>query len=349
MAGRKIIITGGAGFIGCNTAAAFYKAGDQIVVLDDLSRRGTTSNLEWLKEKCVFDFYKVDIRDYAEVKRVFDEHADCNAVIHLAGQTAVTTSIKDPRSDFEINALGTFNILEAARAQTKSPIILYASTNKVYGGLEDIAVEEGQTRYQCIDYPDGIPETQRVDFHSPYGCSKGTADQYVKDYARIYGMPTIVFRQSCIYGCRQLGIEDQGWVAWFILAAICKEPIAVYGNGKQVRDVLFVDDLVKAYTGALENIETTSGKVYNIGGGPSQSISIWKEFQPLLSELVGYSVSADNKDWRAGDQPIFVADISAAKRDFDWSPTVSVEQGMGLLHGWIRDNLHVFRQAGIID
>ena len=349
MAGRKIIVTGGAGFIGCNTAAAFYKAGDHIVVLDDLSRRGTTSNLEWLKGNCAFDFYKVDVRDYAEVKRVFDEHADCNAVIHLAGQTAVTTSIKDPRSDFEINALGTFNILEAARAQTKSPIILYASTNKVYGGLEDIAVEEGQTRYRCIDYPDGIPESQRVDFHSPYGCSKGTADQYVKDYARIYGMRTIVFRQSCIYGCRQLGIEDQGWVAWFILAAICKEPIAVYGNGKQVRDVLFVDDLVKAYMGALENVETTSGKVYNIGGGPSQSISIWEEFQPLLSALVGYSVSADNKDWREGDQPIFVADISQAKRDFAWSPTVGVEQGMGLLHGWIRENLHVFRQAGIID
>ena len=177
---------------------------------------------------------------------------------------------------------------------------------------------ENRTRYMYRKIS-GLSEAWPLDFHSPYGCSKGTADQYVKDYARIYGMPTIVFRQSCIYGCRQLGIEDQGWVAWFILAAICKEPIAVYGNGKQVRDVLFVDDLVKAYIGALENIETTSGKVYNIGGGPSQSISIWKEFQPLLSELVGYSVSADNKDGRAGDQPIFVADISQAKRDFDWS------------------------------
>jgi CDP-paratose 2-epimerase len=261
----------------------------------------------------------------------------------LAGQVAVTTSVVNPRQDFEANALGTFNVLEAARQSGDDPIILYASTNKVYGGMEDIEIVEQPTRYWYADYPLGIPETQPLDFHSPYGCSKGAGDQYMRDYARIYGLRTVVLRQSCIYGYRQFGIEDQGWVAWFIIAAIKGRQFSIFGDGKQVRDVLFIDDLLNVYEAAVKNIDKSAGQVYNVGGGPSNTMSIWVEFEPLLEEFLGKPISITMADWRPGDQRVFVSDIRKAERELGWQPEVSVRNGVYKLFNWIRENQHLFQ------
>ena len=209
----KILVTGGAGFIGCHTCASFSESGDEVVAFDNLSRRGSRSNADWLKTVHSVRLFEGDVREFKDIETCFTQQGPFDVVIHLAAQVAVTTSVVDPRTDFEINALGTFNILEAVRAQTSPPLVIFASTNKVYGGMEEVAVVEDETRYRYRDFPEGIPESQNLDFHSPYGCSKGAADQYVRDYGRIYGIPTVVARQSCIYGTRQFGIEDQGWVA----------------------------------------------------------------------------------------------------------------------------------------
>ncbi|PMP77388.1 MAG: CDP-paratose 2-epimerase, partial [Chloroflexus aggregans] len=264
-------------------------------------------------------------------------------VYHLAGQVAVTTSVQDPRSDFEINALGTLNILEAARLAPEPPIVFFASTNKVYGGMETVDVVEEATRYRYRDLPNGVPEYQLLDFHSPYGCSKGAADQYVRDYARIYGLKTVVFRQSCIYGPRQFGVEDQGWAAHFAIAALLERPITIYGDGKQVRDMLYVDDLIAAYMAALERIDRVSGRIYNIGGGPQNALSIWAEFGPLLSRLVGRAIEVRYGDWRPGDQPVYISDITLAEQELGWRPQVSVYEGVERMVSWIRDHLHLFR------
>src|SRR5436190_19211093 len=243
----KAIITGGAGFIGCNASARYLKHGDEVVVIDNLSRRGTQQNLDWLGPQGNLTFVKTDIADAGAVRKAFDAHGDADLILHLAGQVAVTSSVSDPRDDFQSNALGTFNVLEAVRAiGTKAPF-LYASTNKVYGGMEDLGIVERNGRYDYADFPNGVSEERGLDFHSPYGCSKGSADQYVRDYHRIYGLNTVVFRQSCIYGYRQFGMEDQGWIAWFFIAAEKGKEISVYGDGKQVRDILFIDDLLDAY------------------------------------------------------------------------------------------------------
>src|SRR5229473_1426803 len=227
-----------------------------------------------------------------------------------AGQVAVTTSVTDPRTDFDINALGTLNVLEAARLAGRRPPIVTTSTNKVYGELEQVAVVEERRRYRFADRPDGISEDQPLDFHSPYGCSKGAADQYVRDYARIYGLPTVVFRMSCIYGPRQFGTEDQGWVAHFVISALTGKPITIYGNGKQVRDVLFVDDLVRAFRLAADNIDTVAGEVFNIGGGPPNTLSVWDEFGELLRGLTNRTITVEFEDWRPGDQPCYVSNIA---------------------------------------
>lgn len=349
MDGKKVLVIGGAGFIGCNTVRYFSGRGNRVLVFDNLSRRGTEENLDWLRSYGSVDFYCGDVRQPVDIEHVLSEHPDVAVIIHLAAQTAVTSSVVDPRADFEINALGTFNVLEAVRKAAISPILLYASTNKVYGGLEQLAVVEGEKRYSFRDYPNGIGENHTLDFHSPYGCSKGAADQYVRDYARIYGIRTVVFRQSCIYGYRQFGIEDQGWVAWFIAAALSDREVFVYGDGKQVRDVLFIDDLTRAYERALDCIETTAGQIYNIGGGVNNSISIWREFEPLLCRSVGKSVVAKLSDWRPGDQKIFIADIEKANRDFEWEPRIGVEQGIESLRDWIDENMALFRSLKIID
>ena len=298
--------------------------------------------MAWLQERYgkQVRFVQADIRDAAAMQAVITGH---QVVYHLAGQVAVTTSVQDPRSDFEINALGTLNVLEAARLAPEPPIVFFASTNKVYGGMETVAVVEEATRYRYRDLPAGVPEHQLLDFHSPYGCSKGAADQYVRDYARIYGLKTVVFRQSCIYGPRQFGVEDQGWAAHFAIAALLGRPITIYGDGKQVRDMLYVDDLIVAYMAALERIDHVKGRIYNIGGGPQNALSIWAEFGPVLSRLVGREITVRYGDWRPGDQPVYISDITLAKRELDWQPQVLVYEGIERMVGWIREHLDLFR------
>jgi CDP-paratose 2-epimerase len=338
----NIFITGGAGFIGCNLADDHLRRGDRVIVFDNLSRRGTQINLDWLRANHGerLTFIKGDIRDFAALQAALP--ADAERVYHMAGQVAVTTSVVNPREDFEINALGTFNVLEAVRANAPSAITFYASTNKVFGGMEQIAVVEQATRYHYRDMPLGISESEPLDFHSPYGCSKGAGDQYVRDYARIYGMKTVVFRQSCIYGTRQFGVEDQGWVAHFCIAARLGRPISIYGNGKQVRDVLWIDDLVAAYHAAAAHIDVAAGQIYNIGGGPDNTMSIWVEFGALLEKMAGHPIPIKYGDWRPGDQPIYISDIRKAERELRWTPSVSMPEGVTRLWQWIDSNPQLF-------
>jgi CDP-paratose 2-epimerase len=335
-------VTGAAGFIGSNYVDRLLARGDQVIAYDNLSRRGAEANLVWLREKHGAGSFQLAVADVRDAVALQGAVEGVDVVVHLAGQTAVTTSVKDPRSDFDQNALGTFNVLEAARRAGSQPILLYASTNKVYGRMEDVEVVEKESRYAYGDRPGGISETYPLDFHSPYGCSKGAGDQYVRDYSRIYGLPTVVFRQSCIYGPRQMGVEDQGWVAWFIIAAVTRNPITIYGDGKQVRDVLHVDDLLDVYDAAIERIETAAGQVYNIGGGPERTISIWEEFGPLLEELVGERIDVSYEDWRPGDQLVYVSDIGKAQRELAWRPEVDVEQGIRQLYEWVVANQYLF-------
>jgi CDP-paratose 2-epimerase len=338
----KILITGGAGFIGCNLANHYLGQGHAVVVFDNLSRKGTDNNLAWLRENHGdrLTFVRGDICDFGALRVALPP--DAERVFHMAGQVAVTTSVADPRSDFKANALGTFNVLEAVRLGAPKAIVFFASTNKVYGGMEDVAVVEEATRYRYRDFPLGIPESQLLDFHSPYGCSKGAADQYVRDYARIYGLKTVVFRQSCIYGTRQFGVEDQGWVAHFCIATRLGRPISIYGNGKQVRDVLWIDDLVSAYEAAAARIDIASGRIYNIGGGPGNTMSIWREFGPILERLAGHPILVTYGDWRPGDQPIYVSDIRKAERDLGWRPHVPLHEGIERLYRWIDANPGLF-------
>lgn len=338
----KVTITGGAGFIGSNLAHRLLRQGHEVTIFDNLSRSGGLSNIVWLREQFgehSFALVQGDLADFEVLKRAVE---GAQRVYHLAGQVAVTTSVQDPRSDFMDNALGTFNALEAARLVGDHPIFIYSSTNKVYGGMEHVKIVEQDTRYAYADYPQGIPETMPLDFHSPYGCSKGAGDQYTRDYYRIYGLRSVVMRQSCIYGYRQFGIEDQGWLAWFIIAALKGRPITIYGNGKQVRDALFIDDLLDAYDIAVEHIDHAAGQVYNVGGGPDHTISIWVEFGPMLEKLLGRPVPVTHSDWRPGDQPVYISNINKIKRELGWEPRISVGEGMSRLFEWIRDNQHLF-------
>jgi CDP-paratose 2-epimerase len=338
---RKWIITGGAGFIGCHAASRFHAAGDRVVVVDNLSRRGADANLEWLRSRGVTDFVKADIRDAEAMRRVVGENADADAVLHLAAQVAVTTSVADPRADFDINALGTFNVLEAVRLAGGGPAVIYSSTNKVYGNLEHVRVVERDGRYAYEDLPEGVDESEPLDFHSPYGCSKGAGDQYVRDYARIYGLKTVVFRQSCIYGTRQFGIEDQGWISWFCLATLRGQKFTIFGDGKQIRDTLWVGDLVDAYEAALARMDTVSGEIFNVGGGPSNTLSLL-ELVAMLEAHFGRKLDPPFADWRPGDQRVFVADVGKAGRMLDWRPKVSTAEGVARLLAWIGENKHLF-------
>ena len=338
----KVIITGGAGFIGCNAASRYLRQGHHVVVVDDLSRQGVERNLAWLEGQGNLTFAKIDLRGARETQQVFQEHRDAGLVLHLAGQVAVTTSVVDPRTDFEINALGTLNVLEGVRlAEIRAPL-LYSSTNKVYGGMEDVGVVESDGRYQYRDLPQGVSEERGLDFHSPYGCSKGAADQYVRDYHRIYGLPTVVLRQSCIYGYRQFGAEDQGWVAWFMIALQHGRPITVYGDGKQVRDILFIDDLLDAYDAAVERIRLCAGQIYNLGGGPANVLSL-RDLLAFLSARRGEAVPHGTADWRPGDQRVFVSDIRRAAKDLGWTPKTSASQGLARLYDWVAANKSLFQ------
>jgi CDP-paratose 2-epimerase len=339
---RDYLVTGGAGFIGSNYVHRLLARGEKVTIYDNLSRAGAPRNLEWLKKdfgEKAFDLVVADVRD---ANRIAESAKGADVIVHLAGQVAVTTSITNPRDDFEANALGTFNALEAARLSGRNPIFIYSSTNKVYGGMDDVEVVEDATRWHYKDLIHGCPESQPLDFHSPYGNSKGAGDQYVRDYFRIYGLPTVVFRQSCIYGPRQFGIEDQGWLAWMTIAAVTGRQITIYGDGKQVRDVLHVDDLLDAYDAAIGNIVRARGQVYNMGGGPQNVLAVWAEFGPLLEKLLGNKIEVLHGDWRPGDQRVFYADYRKAERELGWRPKISLEEGIERLFNWVRENKELF-------
>ncbi len=340
---KKFLITGGAGFIGSNYVHRLLERGEDVTVFDNLSRAGAPRNLDWLKSVHGENAFELVVGDVRDADSITKTARAADVIVHLAAQVAVTTSVTDPRPDFEINAQGTFNVLEGARLSGRNPIVVYASTNKVYGGMDDVKVIEDATRWRYADLPFGAPETQPLDFHSPYGCSKGAGDQYVRDYSRIYGLPTVVMRQSCIYGPRQFGVEDQGWVAWFVIAAVTGRPITVYGDGKQVRDLLHVYDLLDAYDLALEKIETAAGQVFNLGGGPQNTIAIWTEFCPLLEKLLGKTLPVSRGDWRPGDQKVFVADIRKAGQVLGWKPKYDVETGVKQLYDWVSANKDLFK------
>jgi len=338
----KNLLTGGAGFIGCNVTDKLLSMGEDVVIFDNLCREGSEKNLKWLEEKYgdKLKFIKGDISK--DLEKLNETMNGVDRIFHFAAQVAVTTSVTDPRTDFEVNALGTFNVLEAMRKFASKASLIYTSTNKVYGGMDDVSVIEGEERYSYKDFPEGISEKQPLDFHSPYGCSKGTGDQYVRDYSRIYGLNTIVFRQSCIYGTRQFGMEDQGWVAWFIIAILTGKKISIYGDGKQVRDILYIDDLVDAYLKAFNNIEKTKGQVFNIGGGKDKVISVWEDFRPILENLYGKKIGVTYGDWRPGDQKIYVSDIRKAKEFFGWEPKIKPEEGIEKLYNWAKENVSLF-------
>ena len=337
---KTILIIGGAGFTGINAAEYFLKKGYNVIIYDNFSRHGSLRNIEWLKNKNLghVQIISGDIR--LSNKSLDKAVAKSDFVLHLAAQVAVTLSVANPREDFGINAIGTFNVFETIRKSTNKPILIYSSTNKVYGEMKHLKITETEKRYQYSDIK-GISEKMQLDFHSPYGCSKGCADQYVIDYSRIYDLRTVVLRQSCIYGYHQFGMEDQGWVAWFTIAAHKKIPLTIYGDGKQVRDVLFITDLIRLYDLVFENINITSGKAYNVGGGPDNVLSLL-EIVSLLKKFQGNSIDPSYSDWRPGDQKVYISDISKIKNDLGWEPETSVEEGVAKLSNWVSDNLDLF-------
>jgi CDP-paratose 2-epimerase len=344
---QQILVTGGAGFIGSNLADNLLSEGHRVRVFDALLRPGSELNLAWLLSRHPnLEYVHGDIRDD---EAVADAVAGVDLIYHLAAQVAVTSSVTEPKADFEINALGTFNVLEAARQSDRPPIVVYTSTNKVYGGIDDVVVEERPGRYEFRDLPCGIAEDQALDFHSPYGCSKGAGDQYVRDYARIYDLRTVVFRMSCIYGPRQFGNEDQGWLAHFIIAALTGKRLTIYGDGKQVRDVLFVEDLVRAFRLAAQKIDVTAGQVYNIGGGPSNALAVWHEFAPMVATSLRQRIDVGFGDWRPGDQRCYVSDIRKASRDLGWEPRVDKLTGIRRLWDWVSANSSMLESIGSND
>jgi CDP-paratose 2-epimerase len=335
------LITGGAGFIGCNLARRLLTIGARVRIFDSLARPGVTRNLQWLCQQfgdCV-EFVRGDVRNAAQVAAALDGAA---VVYHLAAQVAVTSSVAEPREDFEVNAMGTLNVLEAARAAPDPPVIIFASTNKVYGELADVQTEERNGRYTYPDLRHGIGERQSLDFHSPYGCSKGAADQYVRDYARIYGLSTAVLRLSCTYGTRQFGNEDQGWIAHFVISACLGRPLTIYGDGRQVRDALYVDDLLDAFNLATDHADRIRGAVFNIGGGPQHTISVL-ELVGLLEARLGRRVDVRFDAWRPGDQRVYISDIRRARQVLGWSPRVPVTEGVDRLLQWVQANEDLLR------
>ena len=342
----KILVTGGAGFVGSHIAEYFSKQGHEVIALDNLKRGeilgkniSLEHNIEFLKSLKNVNFVKGDIKDFSSLK---DVCKDVDVIIHAAAQVAVTTSLKNPRVDFEINALGTFNVLEAARLNDAA--VVYCSTNKVYGdNVNKIPVVEKEKRYEFSDekYKNGIPEDFPIDLceHTPYGCSKLAGDIYVQDYGHVYGLKTGVFRMSCIYGERQFGVEDQGWVAWFVIATLLDKPITIYGDGKQVRDVLYVKDLIRAYDLFINS--NLKQAVFNIGGGPENTLSLL-ELLDLLEGLTGKRAKISYENWRPSDQKIYVSDISRVKEKLTWNPRVDPREGVNKLVEWVRENKGLF-------
>lgn len=346
----KVVVTGGSGFIGSHVCEHFASLGNAVVAYDNLSRasllqkkegKNSQSNWEFLKTLRHVKTVRGSTLDYSKLKSVMD---DADAIVHTAAQTAVTTSLTDPRTDFNTNLLGTFNVLEAARNAESNPCVVFCSTNKVYGeSVNEVEITEKKRRYTYADPKfKGIPESFSIDRskHTPYGCSKLGADLYVQDYAHTYGLRTAVFRMSCIYGPRQFGVEDQGWVAWFVIANLTGTPVTIYGDGKQVRDVLFVKDLVRAYE-AFINSDIRCG-VYNMGGGAKNTTSIL-ELMSLIESWSMRKFKTSYGNWRAGDQKVYISDITKASEELNWSPKVGVEKGVKELYEWVRKNADLFK------
>ena len=333
--GRPILITGGAGFIGSNLADCLAGEGHEILVYDTLSRPGVERNLAWLKQRHGRRIVHIagDVRDEDELVRAA---ADAKAAFHFAAQVAVTTSLEDPREDFDINVRGTINLLDAVRVRREPVPVIFASTNKVYGDLADIEFDTLHDRYEPKSFVArrGIDESRPLDFHTPYGCSKGAADQYVLDYARSFGVPTVVFRMSCIYGQRQMGTEDQGWVAHFLIRALEDKPITIYGDGRQVRDILDVGDAVNAYVRALENVDRVSGQAFNLGGGPTNAVSLL-ELIDEMRDITRRHIELNFEDWRQGDQRWFVANSAAVQAALDLPQRRDWRDGVARLAEWL--------------
>lgn len=335
----KYLITGGAGFVGSNLSRNLIERGsDEVHVFDNLSRKGSSDNLRWLESSGKFTYHPGDIRVQNDIERVIQSIRP-DVIYHVCGQVAMTTSIANPMMDFQINAMGSFHVLESARRWAPDATIVYSSTNKVYGDLGLLAVEETPTRYVLPARPRGVDESYPLSFESPYGCSKGAADQYMLDYHRIFGLRTVVFRHSSMYGGRQYPTFDQGWISWFALKALEIKrgqlgSFTIAGDGKQVRDLLFSEDLVRCYHMAAEAIEKTKGQVYNIGGGAENSLSLLELFA-LLEDALGIKMKFEVTPWRAREQKVFIADTAKAERDFGWTPQVSSREGLTRLLKWI--------------
>lgn len=329
--------------MGSNLAADAIARGDEVVVFDNLYRNGSRDNLLWLQDLGRFQFQHGDIRNQNDVNRIVSK-CQPDSIFHLAGQVAMTTSISDPRMDFEVNVMGTHNLLEAVRLHSKDSIVVYSSTNKVYGDLEQFTYKETESRYQCVERPNGFDESTQLEFHSPYGCSKGAADQYMLDYARIFGLKTVVFRHSSMYGGRQFATYDQGWVGWFCQKAIetsqgkLKEAFTISGNGKQVRDVLHAEDMKRLYMAAVNNIEKAKGQAFNIGGAIDNSLSLLELFG-LLEKLLNIEMTYTKLPVRESDQRVFVADIQKAKNLLGWAPQVSAKEGVTKMVDWLKNHL----------
>ena len=338
----KYLITGGCGFLGSNIALQVLKKGYELIIFDNLSRFGSYKNLEWLNENGKFIFIHGDIRNSNDVENVIRKYKP-DIIYHLAGQVAMTTSILDPKMDFEVNTIGSFNLLNSVRLHSRDSIIVYSSTNKVYGDLEYFSYKEEPTRYLCLDMPYGFDEDLKLDFASPYGNSKGSADQYMLDFANIYDLKTVVFRHSSMFGGRQFPTFDQGWINWFIYKAIelkekiLKEPFTISGNGKQVRDLLYSDDIVLLYLSVFDNIDVLRGKVFNIGGGIKNSISILELFS-LLEEELDIKMSYIKQEFRESDQKVFIADITKIKNLIGWEPKIDKYEGVRGMIAWFYEN-----------
>lgn len=336
------LITGGAGFVGSNLADRLLSDGHEVVILDSLVRANVKRNAAWLSARHG-DQVRLVVGDVRDAALVRDVVAGADQVFHLAAQVAVTRSLVDPVEDFGVNAAGTLNVLEAIRARTARPPLIFSSTNKVYGALDDVSLRIRNARYEPAEVEiaaHGIGESRPLEFHSPYGCSKGAADQYVLDYARTYELPACVFRMSCIYGPRQFGTEDQGWLAHFLIRARRGEPIVFYGDGQQVRDALFVEDLIEAFLAARDGMARLRGHAFNVGGGPGRTTSLW-ELVDAIEVLHGRRPMIELGPWRLADQRWYVSDCRALCAATGWSPTVSLQQGLARLDRWVADaDLH---------
>lgn len=345
---RPILISGGAGFIGSNVANHFLEQGYPVAIFDNLSRPGVTRNLQWLLTKfgSLLDLTVSDIRNAHAIREAVRQ---ADRVFHFAAQVAVTTSLTHPELDFEVNAKGTLNVLEAIRTLSQPPPLLFTSTSKVYGDLCDLELTGNAKRYEPVDpkiQEHGLNESRSLNLQCPYGCSKGVADQYVLEYARNFDLPAVVFRMSCIYGPHQMGTEDQGWVAHFAAKALGNQHVTIYGDGRQVRDLLFVDDLVQAMAAAMDSMNIVRGRAFNIGGGLHNAVSVLEAIN-MISEIQGAPVKTRNGPWRRGDQRYYISDISAFNKATGWSPSIRVPIGMERLYDWFKENIDIYHSRFI--